>query len=58
MLIEKIEEKIQAIQLAESCMNTVLRMKPGAFDESVFGILAELKLDLIDVKFEEEHQWI
>ena len=57
MLIEKIDEKIKAIQVAESCINTVLSINPKAVDPSVFGILAELKLDLVDVKFEEQEIW-
>lgn len=52
MSIEKIEEKIKAIQIAESCIHSVLSVNPSAVDQSVFGLLAELKMDLLDAKDE------
>lgn len=53
MTIERIDEKMQAIQIAESCINSVLSVNPSAVDERVFGLLAELKLDLLDAKDEQ-----
>lgn len=52
MTIENIEEKIKAIHVAESCINSVLSVNPSAVDQSVFGLLAELKMDLLDAKDE------
>jgi hypothetical protein len=52
MTIERIEEKMKAIQVAESCINSVLSVNPSAVDQSVFGVLAELKMDLLDAKDE------
>lgn len=54
MVIERIEEKVAAIRIAEDCINTILTLKPNAVDERVFTLLAELKLDLIDAKMEQE----
>jgi hypothetical protein len=52
MTIERIEEMMKAIQVAESCINSVLSVNPSAVDQSVFGVLAELKMDLLDAKDE------
>ena len=56
MKIERVEEKLKAIQTAESCINSILSVNPSAVDQSVFGILAELQMDLIDAKDEEWFQ--
>ena len=53
MVIEKIEEKMEAIRTAESCINTILTINPHAVDQKVFGLLAELKLDLLDILDEQ-----
>lgn len=58
-MIESIDEKMKAIQVAESCINSVLSVNPSAVDQSVFGLLAELKMDLLDAKDEmmEKVEW-
>ena len=53
MIIEKIEEKMAAIRTAESCISTILSIDPNAVDQKVFGLLAELKLDLLDILDEQ-----
>lgn len=53
MNIEKIDEKMDAIRTAESCMNSVLTVNPNAFEMKVFATLAELKMDLLDIKDEQ-----
>lgn len=53
MIIEKIEEKMAAIRTAESCISTILSIDPHAVDQKVFGLLAELKLDLLDILDEQ-----
>ena len=54
MIIELIEEKVAAIRVAEDCINTLLAINPHAVDVRVFTLLAELKLDLVDIKMEQE----
>lgn len=54
MKIELIEEKVAAIRVAEDCMHTILTIRPDAVDDRVFTLLAELKLDLADIKMEQE----
>lgn len=53
MIIDKIEEKMAAIRTAESCISTILKIDPNAVDQKVFGLLAELKLDLLDILDEQ-----
>ena len=53
MVIEKAKEKMDAIRIAESCMNSVLTVNPNAFEMKVFATLAELKMDLLDALDEE-----
>ena len=54
MLIEKIEEKMNALRTAESCMNTILSVNPSVDLDQTFILLNELKMDLIDAKDEQE----
>jgi len=54
MLIEKINEKMNAIRTAESCMNSVLSVNPNVDLNETFILLNELKMDLIDAKDEQE----
>jgi hypothetical protein len=53
MKIEKINEKMDAIRTAESCISTILTINPNAVDQKVFVLLAELKLDLLDILDEQ-----
>ena len=53
MLIENIEEKFKAIQVAENCMHSVRTVNPDSVDLQVFVILNQLKMDLIDHKDEQ-----
>ena len=59
MPIEKIDQKLRAIKVAEDCINSILAVKPCAasaimlqdgVEENVFRLLSELKMDLIDAK--------
>lgn len=54
MLIEKINEKMNALRTAESCMNSVLSVNPNVDLKETFILLNELKMDLIDAKDEQE----
>ena len=53
MLIEKIDEKMNAIRTAESCINSCLSVNPNAVDLNVFVLLNELKMDLLDIRDEQ-----
>jgi len=54
MVIEKIQDKMAAIRVAESCINSVLAVNPEAVDLKVFVTLNELKMDLLDALDEQE----
>ena len=54
-MIEHISEKVKAIQAAESCINTLLILKPDAVDPMILALLSELKVDLFDAMFEQEN---
>lgn len=54
MTIEKIDEKLAAIRVAEDCINSCLSVNPNAVDLQVFVTLNALKMDLIDAKDEQE----
>lgn len=49
-MFKDIDEKLKAIRVAENCIHSVLSIKHDAVDHHVFTVLAELKLDLIDLK--------
>ena len=53
MTVEKIKEKMWAIREAENCIHSVLTVNPIAVDQSVFALLAELKMDLLDAQNEQ-----
>ena len=59
MTVEKIKEKMWAIREAENCIHSVLTVNPTAVDQSVFALLAELKMDLLDAQNEQtgEFAW-
>ena len=50
MIIEKIQEKLAAIRVAENAMHSVLSVNPNAVDMQTFVTLNELKMDLIDAQ--------
>jgi hypothetical protein len=54
MVIENIQDKMAAIRVAESCINSVLSVNPEAVDLKVFVTLNELKMDLLDALDEQE----
>jgi hypothetical protein len=54
MVIEKIQDKMAAIRVAESCIHSVLSVNPEAVDMKVFVTLNELKMDLLDALDEQE----
>ena len=54
-MVERINEKVKAIQAAESCIHTVLSLRPEAVDPIILALLSELKVDLFDLKFEQEN---
>ena len=51
----RIAEKIKAIRVAESCIHTVLSINPTGLDTNVLTVLAELKLDLMDMMEQPEN---
>lgn len=54
-MIERIDEKVEAIRTAESCIHTLMTLKPNAVDQRVLALLSELKVDLFDARFEQEN---
>lgn len=55
MTIEKIQEKLKAIRVAENAMHSVLSVNPNAVDMQTFVTLNELKMDLIDAQDAQEN---
>lgn len=55
MIIEKIQEKLAAIRVAENAMHSVLSVNPNAVDMQTFVTLNELKMDLIDAQDAQEN---
>lgn len=53
--MENAQKKLDALRVASDAMSSVLTVNPRAFDEhpEVFAMLADLKLDLIDIIDEE-----
>ena len=50
------QKKLDALRLAVDAMSSVLTVNPRAFDgyPEIFGTLADLRMDLIDILDEEE----
>lgn len=48
--MEKITEKMKAIQEAVNAIHTVNSMRPAAVSDDVLRLLAELRMDLLDLQ--------
>jgi len=56
-MIDKIDEKIRAIKIAEDCIHSIRTINPDSVDKSVFALLSELKVDLFDMKEYNNPEW-
>jgi len=54
MTIERLQQKVQAIQTAQHCISTINSMKPGAIESEVQAMLSELMVDLFEIMDEQE----
>jgi hypothetical protein len=54
--MENAQKKLDAVRVAVDAMESVLTVNPKAFDRypDIFGTLAQLRMDLIDVIDEEK----
>jgi hypothetical protein len=54
--MENAQKKLDALRVAVDAMSSVLTVNPRAFDRypEIFGTLADLRMDLIDIIDEEE----
>jgi hypothetical protein len=54
--MENAQKKLDALRVAVDAMSSVLTVNPRAFDRypEIFGTLADLRMDLIDILDEEE----
>ena len=52
--MKKIQEKMQAINAAQSAFATIESIRPGAIPQETKVLLAELKVDLMDIQDAQE----
>ena len=48
--MKNVQEKIQAINAAQSAFATIESVRPGAIPQATKVLLAELKVDLMDIQ--------
>ena len=54
--MQKVQEKMQAISAAQSAFATIESIRPGAIPQETKVLLAELKVDLMDVQDAQEEE--
>ncbi len=52
-----VNEKMQAISAAQSAFATIESIRPGAIPQATKVLLAELKVDLMDIKDAQEENF-
>ena len=52
-----VNEKMQAISAAQSAFATIESIRPGAIPQTTKVLLAELKVDLMDIKDAQEENF-
>ena len=56
--MKNVQEKIQAINAAQSAFATIESVRPGAIPQATKVLLAELKVDLMDIQDAiDENNW-
>ena len=55
--MKKIQEKMQAINAAQSAFATIESIRPGAIPQETKVLLAELKVDLMDIQDAQEENF-
>jgi len=53
MKIEKASEKLDALNEAMNCIHSVNSVRPGAVSNDTIRLIAELRVDLMDIVDEE-----
>jgi peroxiredoxin family protein len=56
MKMQKVQEKMQAISAAQNAFATIESIRPGAIPQETKVLLAELKVDLMDIQDAQEEQ--
>jgi len=54
--MQKVQEKMQAISAAQNAFATIESIRPGAIPQETKVLLAELKVDLMDIQDAQEEQ--
>lgn len=54
--MQKVKEKMQAISAAQNAFATIESIRPGAIPQETKVLLAELKVDLMDIQDAQEEQ--
>ena len=54
--MQKVQEKMQAISAAQNAFATIESIRPGAIPHETKVLLAELKVDLMDIQDAQEEQ--
>jgi peroxiredoxin family protein len=56
MKMQNVQEKMQAISAAQNAFATIESIRPGAIPQETKVLLAELKVDLMDIQDAQEEQ--
>ena len=54
--MQNVQEKMQAISAAQNAFATIESVRPGAIPQETKVLLAELKVDLMDIQDAQEEQ--
>ncbi len=54
--MQNVQEKMQAISAAQNAFATIESIRPGAIPQETKVLLAELKVDLMDIQDAQEEQ--
>ena len=54
--MQNVQEKMQAISAAQNAFATIESIRPGAIPQETKILLAELKVDLMDIQDAQEEQ--
>ena len=54
--MQEVQEKMQAISAAQNAFATIESIRPGAIPQETKVLLAELKVDLMDIQDAQEEQ--
>ena len=54
--MQNVQEKMQAISAAQNAFATIESIRPGAIPHETKVLLAELKVDLMDIQDAQEEQ--